>query len=368
MTSTIDFATIARTADLPAILEAEGIAVRSGKFLCPFHDNSRTPAGSLYQRDGGWRFKCHGCEAAGSALDWLMMRDGLTIAEAARRLSGEPGPERAARPRPPRLSTPAGARPSVWPNPEWQGATAVLVALAETTLWSVVGGDALEWLHRRGLDDLTIRRFRLGFVPGPVESDPLACLGGQPIRARRGITIPWAAPESWYTLFRDPEDPEDIGPRFCGVNVRRLADDVHEPWQGGDKCRAFAGSSRGLGYPWPEFLPSQTSRPALIVEGEFDALIAEQELGDRVNVVTFGGSSQTPEPWTLATVRRCPQWLIATDHDQAGNDAARRIHALNPLGSRRLYLPTGTDLTDYVRAGGDLRSWLAKELKRLGIG
>ena len=97
----------------------------------------------------------------------------------------------------------------------------------------------------------------------------------------------------------------DPGPRWVGVNVRRLAEDVSAPWEGaGDKCQCFRGSTRGLPYPFGDVAPGV---PALLCEGEFDALVGWQEAGWVVNAVTVGGAQQTPSREALATLDSLPR-------------------------------------------------------------
>ena len=74
--------------------------------------------------------------------------------------------------------------------------------------------------------------------------------------------------------------------------VRRLAADPFEPLpEGLSKCLAFKGSTRGFLFPWSELLPTQGIIPALIVEGELDAVVGWQAVGHMVHVVTVGGAS-----------------------------------------------------------------------------
>lgn len=383
MSTTIDFAAAKAGADLPGMLAAEGIAIRSGMAFCPFHENSSTPALSVYRRDGIWKFKCHACGAAGDPIDWLRLRDSsLSVIEATRRLD----PLAVADPQRPR-SAPVASRlanavvpprpalqvikaPEAWEDEAWQAAADALIRRAESDLWAAIGREARGWLHRRGLEDATIRRFRLGFVPDFAASVPLEFLaagaGPKPIVAPRGVVLPWLRPGSWHAPTPDPGG-EGPGPRWVGANVRRLAADVDEPMPRNRKCMAFTKSVRGHAYPEGDVLPSQAARPALIVEGEWDALLAWQEAGDLVNVVTVGGSEQAPQPEALASLDRCPYWLCATDHDAAGDRAAARFAALSPMKARRLYLPRGKDLGEYHACGGDVRSWVRSEIDRLGL-
>jgi hypothetical protein len=72
-------------------------------------------------------------------------------------------------------------------------------------------------------------------------------------------------------------------------------------------------------------------------EGELDALLLGQELGDLAAVVTLGSASIKPEPWLLAMMLAAWPWYIATDADRAGDVAA----AAWPVGSIRVRPPEG---------------------------
>jgi putative DNA primase/helicase len=52
--------------------------------LCPFHDDRRAGSVSLNLATG--RYRCFSCNASYSALDFLMNKSGLSIAEAIARL------------------------------------------------------------------------------------------------------------------------------------------------------------------------------------------------------------------------------------------------------------------------------------------
>lgn len=71
---------------------------------CPFHEEG-TPSFHVYiGRDGRERFKCFGCGVSGTAIDFVMLRDGISdVGEAIRRLSGAPPPRTPLRapPKPP---------------------------------------------------------------------------------------------------------------------------------------------------------------------------------------------------------------------------------------------------------------------------
>ena len=384
MNATIDFDVIADQADLPMILARVGVEVRNGKALCPFHDNTNTPAMTVFEIGGRWRFDCKACGAKGDAIGFVSRWERVAPIEAAMQLAGvrpedvrrkapgvrQSGPARPSRtdwthpaPRPAseacrRLPEVSGA----WADPDWQQAADAIICRAEDALWSSAGREALDWLRGRGLLDLTIRRFRLGFLAERVRTDPIEALrnrdGPRGITAHRGITIPWCHPEAWYHALEPGP-----GPRWVGCNVRRLMPEVSGPLPvDQEKCFAFAGSQRGFAYPFSDLV---VGLPALIVEGEWDALIAWQELGWVVNVIGIGGAKQDPKPSAVAELDGCPDWLIALHNDDAGNEGAKKWAIRSRGKSVRAMLPPGRDLND-LHLGGSLMEWLRSEYEALG--
>ena len=358
----IDFEGIAERADLPAIVEASEVHLRRGKGFCPFHDNTDTPALSVFLKGGRWRWKCWGaCNTTGDAIDWVAKLDNITRVEAAKRLGGD---DYRATPATIRDRPERPAAPEIWRDPEWQQAVDDLVADAEARLWSPEGMDALLWLRSRGLADRTIEQFRLGFVASNSWSAPVSALVDKGHDGRiftpRGITIPWLAPGAWYSA---DEEEQPAGPRWVGCNVRRLADgDVFAGLPDEvQKYMAARGSSRGYLYPHPDILPMQGQLPMLVVEGEFDALLGFQEVGHRLHVATAGSASTLTLPRATRSALALTTWLLlAFDHDEAGVKAARAWRELYPYRSRRVLLPFGNDLGEFIQGGGDVHAWLAE--------
>ena len=64
----------------------------NGEFLatCPFHDDS-TPSFTVSQNDGKYLYKCFGCGASGSVLDFVMKFDKVGFGEAVRKTETELG-------------------------------------------------------------------------------------------------------------------------------------------------------------------------------------------------------------------------------------------------------------------------------------
>ena len=67
--------------DLIAALESAGCTVHGTSVICGFHEDHHA-SGSIYQgKDGKWRYKCHGCDAAGDAADIIAKHKGRPLAE-----------------------------------------------------------------------------------------------------------------------------------------------------------------------------------------------------------------------------------------------------------------------------------------------
>ena len=63
-----------------------GFRVSSGgAALCPFHEDKK-PSLSVFQRNGNWGWKCHGCDCGGTILDFVMKKEGICLSDAARRV------------------------------------------------------------------------------------------------------------------------------------------------------------------------------------------------------------------------------------------------------------------------------------------
>lgn len=265
------------------------------EWLCPFHDD-RSPSLSIEEGKHWWR--CWACGEHGDAATLLMKIDNLTFPEAVRRITGDPADWRP-RPGPPVRRT-GGPE-----TPKGQGRTnprigpdevADLTQQASLRLWSDDGKEALTYLRGRGLTDETIRRAGLGFIQS-----------GNPL-------IPWRPPAVLFPW-------RDRG-RVVKINARVLPDwmESQPPDRRPPKyLEVFRDGSPAI-YPSPEtIIPG---RPVVITEGEADALIVTQEIGDKANVITLGGTSAAPDWEVMTRLSGCFPWLIALDNDPPGDKAA----------------------------------------------
>ena len=97
-----------------------------------------------------------------------------------------------------------------------------------------------------------------------------------------------------------------------------------------------------------------------------DALVCAQEVGHLVHAGTVGGAQTDPDPSAIEALGRCPGWLVATDFDGSGSQAAWRWREIDPARARRACLPIGKDLAEFHQLGESVLDWLRGELARLG--
>jgi hypothetical protein len=110
---------------------------------------------------------------------------------------------------------------------------------------------------------------------------------------------------------------------------------------------------------------------AVLCEGEFDALLLWQEAGSLAGIATMGSATGRLDISAWAEyLLPLSRLLIAYDLDGAGNDGAAKLAGLTHR-ARLVNVPQlregDKDLTDYHKAGGNLREWLAAEVARHGL-
>jgi DNA primase len=319
--------------------------------LCPFH-HEKTP--SFYVVEDKGFFHCFGCGAHGDAIGYVMRADNLDFIEAIERLAAEAG-----------LAVPQQT-PQERERAQRQKTLIEALAAAadfyEARLWSPAGASARNYLTARGLDEETMRRFRLGWAPDD----------RQVLRRALGGDFPEALLHE-AGLLRRPEgggDPYDyfrgrvlfpIGDRAGRVIAfggRTLGDDqpkyLNSPdtplFEKGRVLYAWAAARANLGRDAGEGAP-----PVIVVEGYMD-VIALHRAGFGGAVAPLGTAlteMQLHELWRLS-----PEPVLCFDGDNAGQRAAlRALHRALPLlqpgrSLRFATLPTGEDPDSLLRAAG----------------
>ena len=198
--------------------------------LCPFH-NEKSPSFTVSEDKGFYH--CFGCGAHGDVIGFVMRAEGLSFPEAVERLARDAG-----------LDVPVSSpeeRQRAKRQATLLDATEAACVLFERQLRSAQGRPALDYLHRRGLDDATIARFRLGYAP-----DSRTALKS----ALMGDTVTEAMLVEAGMLIRPPRQDGDGGAtydRFRGRVMFPISD---------RRGRIIAFGGRALGDQQPKYLNS----------------------------------------------------------------------------------------------------------------
>gem|GEM_PF-3005211 len=262
---------------------------------------------------------CRRCGKHGDAARYLMETEGLRYPDALARLG----------------QLPARAEVRVVeeeiPPAAWAVQMRPLIEGWHADLQGPGGAGARAWLGARGIGADAIGRYWLGRNAAEGRQGGVWCPAG--------ITIPLIG----------------VDGGLYGVKVRRPL----RPSQvaaGEDKYRMVSRS-----HPCLYGRPMAAHRPLLVVEGEFDAIVAEGLLGDLCDVATMG--LLKPRGRALAAlIQASPSRIVlCLDNDDAGR-AAADSWTWHPR-TEVVGVPQGKDITEYVcQHHGDLRAWLADVL------
>ncbi len=319
--------------------------------LCPFH-NEKTPSFCVVE-DKGF-FHCFGCGAHGDAIGYAMRADNVDFVEAIERLASVAGlavPE----------STPQ-ERERAQRQKTLLEAMQAAAEFYEKRLWSPFGRPGLDYLRARGLDDETIRRFRLGWAPEDRQSLRRA-LGGEypePLLLEAGLIRASDRGGDPYDYFgnRVMFPITDRAGRVIAFGARTLGDDqpkyLNSPdtplFEKGRVLYAFAAARAQIGREG-----DVGGNGVIVTEGYMD-VIALHRAGFATAVAPLGTAlteTQLQELWRLS-----PEPVLCFDGDSAGQRAAlralnRALPLLKPGRSLRFArVPSGEDPDSLIRARG----------------
>lgn len=328
--------------------------------LCPFH-SERT--GSFTVSPSKGIFKCFGCGESGNAVGFVMKIENCSYSDALRTLAKKYHIEIEERQLTPEEQQHLDDRESMFAVNEWAN------KWFQEQLWNTPEGQAigLKYFRERGLQDVTIRKFGLGYSPDK----------------RTAMTD--AAHKAGYQDRFLANDPQTlIGSGVCGRNDKgevydRFRDRVMFPiFTPSGKTVAFAGrilrkkyDKDGKEIPTGKYVNSpgstiysktnelyglfqakqQIARKDLcyLVEGQMDVLSMHQ--AGIENVVASGGTALT-QPQVRLIKRFTTNITVLYDGDAAGIHAA--IRGIDMFLSEGFFvkvvlLPDGEDPDSYAR-------------------
>jgi len=198
---------------------------------------------------------------------------------------------------------------------------------------------ALEWLHGRRLSDDTLWAAGIGYNPTDQYTEretwglpPETNDRGRPKKLwlPRGVVIPWViSGDLWGVRIRIPKP---VGPieKYYWI-------------PGGAPALYRADTLTG-------------ALPAVLVEGEIDALTIAQEAGDLAEAVATGSTHGARHVRWLARLALSPAVLVAYDTDEPGEKAAG--YWLDVVKNAKRWRPYWGDANGLAQEGVSVRNWI----------
>ncbi len=316
--------------------------------LCPFH-KEKTPSFTVNE-DKGF-FHCFGCGEHGSVFDFVMKTNNISFPESVEQLANEAGLEIP-------VETPQERQRQIRAKNLFEVVETAAVYY-EKLLYMPEGKKALDYLLERGISEISIKNFRVGFSPNS--------RGGlKTALSRQGISDELMIETG---LLIQPDDPSRpaydrfrgrvmfpitnrrgqviaFGGRILGEGEPKYLNSPETPiFHKGDNLYAFSQAVEG----------ARETETILVTEGYTD-VIAMNQAGFK-NTVAPLGTALTENQLQLLW-KTVSEPILCFDGDKAGQKAARRaaeraIPLLKPEKSLKfILLPDGEDPDSLIKTKG----------------
>jgi DNA primase len=315
---------------------------------CPFHQE-KTPSFSVNPSKN--IFYCFGCSKGGSVFNFVMELEGVSFPESVRIVAekaGVPLPELVDDKRfeAKRKEADEVVQLNAWALEFWERQLKEENAEARA---------AREYVEGRGLNEETVRAFRLGYAPNSWEAlgNYLKSKGATIGQIERSGLVVKKEQGGYYDRFRGrlifPVTDAQGRPVAFGARAMRPGDEPK--YLNSPETAAYTKGRHlfGLSVTREEI---RRKKFAILVEGYLDLIVPFQH-GVR-NVVASLGTALTNEQAKLLN-RFARKVVVNYDGDRAGVNAAKRaIEVLLPedFEVKVLVLPEGADPDEFVRAHG----------------
>ena len=311
--------------------------------LCPFH-HEKTPSFSVNGEQN--LYYCFGCKAGGNVVQFVEEMEHLTYREAVEYLAKQ-------------IHMPI---PETQEDPDYErrrsqrerllGANKAAARWYHAQLWLPENQRILDYLHKRGLDDGTIRKFGLGAAPE--EWDALTrALEQQGYTQEElrlaGLTV--VKQETRFDMFRSRAifPIIDAQGQVLGFGGRAMGD--AQPKYLNTSDTPVFNKRKGV-YAANLLRKQRDLKRVILVEGYMDVVALIQH---GVNgVVATLGTALTNEQARLLK-RYAPEIWVSYDGDSAGQHAIMRaleIFEQEDIRARVLFFPDNLDPDEFIRQRG----------------
>jgi DNA primase len=318
------------------------------KALCPFH-NEKSPSFMVSEERGSWH--CFGCGKGGDVFSFVMELEGVGFREALEQLAGKAGVEL------------KKYSKGDWKNQESRDDKVRLFSILELAtkwyeknLWEGRGKEKIfPYLRERGLNDQSIKKFRLGYAPdGWRNILEFLLKKNYTIEeiAKTGLLVEKESGREYYDRFRDRImfPIQDILGRVVGYSARvapggdeKNAKYINTPQTAlYDKSKVLYGLNLAK-------MEIKKRNETVLVEGNTDVIAAHQ--AGFGNTVAVSGTALTDDQ--VKILKRYGENInMGFDMDAAGQMAARRSIKTcleNDLNVKIILLSSGKDAAESLK-------------------
>ena len=315
--------------------------------LCPFHDE-RTPSFGIDPANK--LYYCFGCGKGGDCFSFVEETEGMRFPEAMQFLADRYSVELEVEAEDPQEAARRAQRER-------------LLELLERTatfyvrhLWeSQEAAGARAYLAERGLDEATLREFRVGYAPSAWDTVLMASrrakfsneeimAAGLAVRGKEGRIYDRFRRRITFPLC-------DTRGRVLGFGARALGADQQPKYLNSPEGDVYHKGRQLFAIDIARAAAAKT-QTVIVAEGYTDVLMLHQ--AGLKNTVGIMGTAMTPEQ-VAELARLAPTVLLALDADSAGQEAmlrAERLAHQRKLSVRVVPLPAGSDPADLVQSQG----------------
>ena len=321
---------------------------RSWIGLCPFH-NEKTPSFHVHP-DNGYYY-CFGCKATGNAIDFVMQRDRMEFGDALRQLADKYSIEL------PKLGS---SREGAGVKQLLLDSCSAAASYFEQNLWNdVTGKPARDYLYKRGFNDETIKRFRIGVAIDAWDElmrSPLVKKFTPEQLHQAGLLKQREGENGFYDTFRHRLmfPIRDETGRVIAFGGRVMpGNDSPAKYLNSPETPLFSKSRVCYGLDLGRQRVVETKTVA-VVEGYTDVVMAHQY--GATNVISVLGTALTEQHVNLLR-RFADRIVLLFDGDAAGDLAVERALQLfltQPIEIAIATLPDGQDPDEYLLQNGQV--------------
>ena len=314
------------------------------KGLCPFH-NEKSP--SFVVSPEKQICHCFGCNKGGDIFSFVQELEGVSFTEAMQILADRAGVK---------IERKSGAKAKInkTEKEEFFAAHELAADFFEKELWNTNDGKkVLEYLHRRGLKDETIKGFRIGFAPD--RYDAL-----YPMLLKRGVKKDTLIKSGLVSTKKVGADEVydkyrarlifpifDYLGKICGFGGRALKSEQMPKYLNSPE-NVIYNKSKVL-YGLSHAKKSIKEQDAVVlVEGYFDVVLPVQEGVE--NVVATCGTALTSDQGRMLA-RLTKNVVSCFDNDGAGFEATKRAYSValdHEMTMKTVSLDGEKDPAEYV--------------------